>query len=213
MLEELRASVAEARAMPMSASCIVNRAELLDRIAALSEALPGRIADAERVLAEREAVVAAGRAEADRLVAEAAAEREVRLASSPDGTEARAWADDLRARVTAETRALQRETDSYVDSKLANFEVVLEKSLDAARVGRERIAADPADVALRQELRSLAEATLAEFTDVLEKTLQNVRRGRERLAGRHDMEDLGEHVRAQDSGPDGEALPPLPEFE
>jgi F0F1-type ATP synthase membrane subunit b/b' len=212
MLAELRETVAEARAMPMSASCILNRAELLDRIAALAEAVPGRITDAEEILAKRATVVAEGRAEAERIVAEATEERERLLAASPAGLEARKWSEELRASVTAETEALRRETDEYVDSKLANFEVVLEKSLDAVRVGLERLAADPADAALRRELRVGADTTLAEYEEVLVKTLGHVRRGRERLAGRHEMEELGEHVRAQDAdaAPD---LPPLPEIE
>jgi F0F1-type ATP synthase membrane subunit b/b' len=211
MLAELRSMVAEARAMPMSASCILNRAELLDRIAALAEAVPGRITDAEAVLAKRDAVVAEGRAEAERIVAEATGERERLLAASPAGAEALAWAEKLRSTVTAETQTLRRETDEYVDAKLANFEVVLEKSLDAVRVGVERLAAEPADAAQRQELRAAADATLAEYTDVLAKTLGHVRRGRERLAGRNEMEELGEHVRAQDADAAPE-LPPLPEI-
>lgn len=211
MLADLRELVVDARAMPMSASCILNRAELLDRIAVLADAVPGRIADAEKVLADKAAVVAEGHAEAAGILRGARDERDRLLGATPAGAEARAWADELRARTTAETTALQRETDAYVDGKLANFEVVLEKSLDAARVGRERLSADPSDAALRHDLRAGADATLSEFTDVLEKALVNVRRGRERLAGRHDMEALGEHVRAQDGGADGEL--PLPEID
>lgn len=202
-LDALRTLVTEARSMPMSASCIVNRADLLERIAVLGEALPRQLTDAEGVLAEREAVLAAAREEAARIAAEAAAERELLLAATPEGRDALAWAEEVRARATEDAARTRTEIDEYVDAKLANFEVVLEKSLDTARRGREQLAADPgaADEAMRVEVRGYVDTTLGTFVDVVDKALISVRRGRDRLRGRHDMEELGEHIRAQDSEP------------
>lgn len=202
-LDALRTLVTEARSMPMSASCILNRAELLERIAELGEALPRQLTDAESVLAEREAVLAAAREEAERIAVEASAERERLLAATAEGREATAWAEEVRAKATEAAEATRAEIDEYVDAKLANFEVVLEKSLDTARRGRERLAEDPSvgDEAMRVEVRTFVDTTLASFVEVLDKVLVSVRRGRDRLRGRHDMEDLGEHIRAQDGDP------------
>lgn len=211
-LAALREMVSEARSMPMSASCIVNRAELLDRIAELGDRLPRQLTDAEGVLAERDAVLAAAREEAERIVAEAGAERERLLASSAEGREVSAWAEEKRAQVTREATDARAEVDEYVDAKLANFEVVLEKSLDTAKLGRERLEADPeaVDENSRRDIRAYVDSTLADFVEVLDKSLVSVRRGRDRLRGRHDMEDLGDHVRAQDSEPVDAALLDLP---
>jgi hypothetical protein len=202
-LEALRTTVTEARSMPMSASCILNRAELLERIAELGEALPRQLTDAETVLAEREAVLAAARDEAARIEAEAVAERERLLAVTAAGREAAAWAEEVRTRAAEDAARTRAEIDEYVDAKLANFEVVLEKSLATARRGRERVAENPAviDEEMRTEVVAFVDTTLVDFIEVLDKALLSVRRGRDRLRGRHDMEELGEHMRAQDDEP------------
>ncbi|HSV41375.1 MAG TPA: hypothetical protein VLI04_21610, partial [Nocardioidaceae bacterium] len=38
-----------------------------------------------------------------------------------------------------EAEALRHDTDEYVDAKLANFEITLERTLDAVKRGRERL--------------------------------------------------------------------------
>ena len=70
-LDELAEIVHDARAMPMSASCIVNRGQVLDLIEDIREALPDELRDADRLLAEREQVVAEAHEEADRILAQA----------------------------------------------------------------------------------------------------------------------------------------------
>ena len=55
-LAELRRTVAEAHSMPMSASVLVNRAELLGRLDEISAALHSALADSRRVVSERSLV-------------------------------------------------------------------------------------------------------------------------------------------------------------
>ena len=74
-LEELSMLIEEAKAVPLSASCMVNRAVVLDLIDDIRDALPSSLSDADQLLAEREAVVSEGRREADRLIAEAREEQ------------------------------------------------------------------------------------------------------------------------------------------
>ena len=74
-LEELSVLVEEAKAVPLSASCMVNRAVVLDLIDDIRDALPSSLSDADQLLAEREAVVAEGRQEAERLIAQAREEQ------------------------------------------------------------------------------------------------------------------------------------------
>ena len=62
-LDELSSLVEEARSMPMSASCIVNRAELLGLLEELRELLPEEFRHAQLLLDDREAVVEEGRRE------------------------------------------------------------------------------------------------------------------------------------------------------
>ena len=149
-LDELNAIVESARAMPMSASCIVNRTEVLERLEELRKLLPGEIATAQQILDDRGAVVAEGRVEAERILEEARAER-ARLVSKTDVLrEATKEAADVVAAAKADADRMRAEIDDYVDGKLANFEVVLHKTLQAVEKGRAKISG-------RHELDSLGD--------------------------------------------------------
>jgi len=50
-----------------------------------------------------------------------------------------AEADAVRADADAEAARMRRETDDYVDAKLANFEVALHKTIAAVQKGRDKI--------------------------------------------------------------------------
>jgi cell division septum initiation protein DivIVA len=149
-LDELTAIIESARAMPMSASCIVNRTETLERLEELRKLLPGELTTAQQILDERGAVVAEGQAEAERLIEAAKAERAKLIARTEVMREATREAEALLAAAQADTERMRLEIDDYVDAKLANFEVVLHKTLQAVEKGRAKISG-------RHELDSLAE--------------------------------------------------------
>jgi regulator of protease activity HflC (stomatin/prohibitin superfamily) len=138
-LAQIRSAVENARAMPMSASAVVNRAELLAQIDALAAELPKAFGEAQRVIAERDGVVAEGRAEAERIIAEGRSERDRLVSDTEVYRVAKTDADQLREEAQQEAVELRRETDEYVDSRLANFEVALGKTLEAVARGRERL--------------------------------------------------------------------------
>jgi cell division septum initiation protein DivIVA len=139
-LAEVRQVVEEARSMPMSASAVVNRAELLNLLDELRAAIATELADAERVVADRDAVIEEGRREAEQIVADARNEREHVISDTEVYRLAKREADELRAHAQSESDELRRETDEYVDAKLANFEITLERTMEAVKRGRERLA-------------------------------------------------------------------------
>jgi cell division septum initiation protein DivIVA len=139
-LAELRRTVAEARSMPMSASVLVNRAELLGRLDEISAALHSALADSRRVVSERESVVEEGRSEAGRILAGARQERERIIAGTDVHRAAQREAERLLEKARADAEALRVEADDYVDAKLANVEITLERTTEAVRRGRERLA-------------------------------------------------------------------------
>jgi cell division septum initiation protein DivIVA len=139
-IADLRQTVVAARSMPLSASAVVNRGEMLGKIDEISETLGSALADAERVLAERDAVIEAARVEADRIVADAHAEREKITSDTDILRVARREAQRLVDKAQAEAAALRREIDDYVDAKLANFEITLQRTSEAVTRGRERLA-------------------------------------------------------------------------
>ena len=161
VLDHLGALVEDARAVPMSASCVVHRGEVLDLVDEARAALPAEIEQARRVLAEREELAARSRAEADRVVEQgrAEAERLVEQAREEQSrlveatavfsraqTEAdrlleqsQAEADRLVAQASADARAMRLQTEDYVDGKLAGFEEVLATTLATVQRGRDRL--------------------------------------------------------------------------
>ena len=138
-LEELAILIEEAKAVPLSASCMVNRAQVLDMIEDIREALPESLSDADQLLSEREAVVADGRVEADRLIAEARAEQMQMLSQHEVYLVAVAESEALRAETLDEVTRMRRETDDYIDGRLASFEITLHKTLTAVERGRDKL--------------------------------------------------------------------------
>lgn len=148
-LDEIVGMIEGARAMPMSASCVVNRAELLTSLDELRALLPTEFRHAQFVLRDRDDVVDEGRREADRIVADARAERSRLITDTEVFRAAQERAEQLVVEATEQVASMRREIDDYVDGKLANFEVVLTKTLAAVERGRAKISG-------RHELDDLA---------------------------------------------------------
>jgi cell division septum initiation protein DivIVA len=139
-LAQVRQAVEQARAMPMSASAVVNRAELLDLLGQLEGEVEQALSEADRVLRERDQVVAEGRREAEHLVADARNERDRLVSDTEVFRSAQRRAEELLAEARAEAEGLRKETDDYVDSKLATFQITLDRTTEEVRRGRERLA-------------------------------------------------------------------------
>jgi cell division septum initiation protein DivIVA len=138
-LDELAVLIEDAKAMPLSASCLVNRSQVLDLIEEIRQLLPESVQRADELLADREAVVQDGRREADRILDRArteadrlVSEHEVYLAAVDE-------ADALTRQTIDETARMRKETDDYIDAKLATFEITLQKTLQTVDRGRERL--------------------------------------------------------------------------
>ena len=137
---EIRRLVEEARSMPMSASAVVNRGDLLALVDDLEAAMREAFDDSSRVLADREAVVEEGRREAEQIIADARNERDRLVSDTEVYRLAKRRADEELGQAHTEAEELRKETDEYVDGKLANFEIALERTMDAVKRGRERLA-------------------------------------------------------------------------
>ena len=139
MLAKLRELILDARSMPMSASCVINRNEVLEAIDEVVQHLPDEFAEAQRVIDEAQAKVAAGEAEATRLISEARS----RVGQMAEDSEVVTMARELAAKLTAdaetEAAALRRETDVFIDSRMASFESVLHKTSSQVKTARLRL--------------------------------------------------------------------------
>jgi vacuolar-type H+-ATPase subunit H len=208
-LDEIVSMVSGARAMPMSASCVINRADLLTLLEEVRQALPGSLAQAQELIGDREQMVEQARQEAERIIENAHAERGSLISDTEIARRSQAEADRILAEARKEAEEIRADADDYVDSKLANFEVVLTKTLGSVGRGREKLLGtgpgldengyededapershDPET--LRHNADQYVDAKLGAFEAVLAKTLEAVGRGRQKLHGRIATDDLG----------------------
>ncbi|MFJ9935754.1 DivIVA domain-containing protein [Streptomyces virginiae] len=216
-LDEIVAAVGGARSMPMSASCVINRAELLAQLEEVRQALPGSLAQAQELIGGREQMVEDARREAERIIGAAHDQRGSLIADTEIARRSQAEADRILDEARREAEEIRAEADDYVDSKLANFEVVLTKTIGSVDRGREKLLGrgpgldedgypdadapershDPETQ--RQQADAYVDTKLATFEAVLSKTLEAVGRGRQKLLGRVPTDDLGVHMAAQDA--------------
>jgi hypothetical protein len=131
--------VGEARAMPLSSSVMVNRVEAVSLLRQLREALPEELAQARWVVREQDGILEHARADAEQILVEARAEREVLLSKERVVKAAKIEAERIVTEADEAARQMRLEAEDYVDAKLANFEVVLHKTLTAVERGRERL--------------------------------------------------------------------------
>jgi cell division septum initiation protein DivIVA len=150
-LDELTGLIESARAMPMSASCIINRQEVLDAIDTLRAGIPEELTRAKRVLGDKSAVIDQGHQEAQRIIDEALAERHRLISHTEVVKEASREAERLIAAAQAESDRVRVDVDDYVDAKLANFQIILQRTLDAVEHGREKIQGRHAELAALDE--------------------------------------------------------------
>ena len=140
VLATLREQVQNAKAVPMSASCMLNRAETLALIDKALAALVDDTREAERVTATSLETLERAQDEAVQII-KAAEEKAVYLAgSTPVMEKAKAQAAELERRSIAEAEALRREADAYVDARIAAFEAGLQKTMGQVQTMRQRLA-------------------------------------------------------------------------
>lgn len=136
MVGDLVQIVETAKAVPMSASCVINRAEVLEILHELAAGVSEELAESRRLVAERDEVIAQARRDAADHIEAARRER----GSMLSGTEMGREAERIRGSALEEARRIREDADNYVDDKLANFEVVLTKTLQAVGRGRAKMA-------------------------------------------------------------------------
>lgn len=140
VLDAIEQAVLAARAMPMSSSVLVNRAEILELVEQVREALPAQLQRADAVLADADAARAAAHAEAETLVVRARARAAELVEQEAVVTEARARAAQIVADAEETADGLRRDADDYCDRRLADFEIDLGKVLSQVQAGRAKLA-------------------------------------------------------------------------
>lgn len=138
-LHQLERMVAEAKAVPLSASVMLNRAEVDGLLSEIRASVPDELRQARFVVMERDELLQEARRDADAIVAEAREERARLVAGKAVVQAAQREADRIVEDAREHARQIRLEAEDYVDAKLANFEVVLHKTLGAVERGREKL--------------------------------------------------------------------------
>ena len=176
-IQQLEEVVMEAKSMPLSASVLVNREEVLELIQEMRASLPEEIKQARWVVKDREQLLTKARKDAEGLIQQALQEQSKLVAQEEVVRQSAKEAERVLEEARAEARQIRLEAEDYMDQKLAAFEATLTRT-------QEQI----------QGIREHQERNLERIQDQLAKTLQQVERGRERLRGTTLAEEhLGEN--------------------
>ncbi|OKL54658.1 hypothetical protein BSZ39_02945 [Bowdeniella nasicola] len=136
ILDTLADMVRNARAMPMSASVLVSRAEMLEMIDTARELIPTEIARADATLRGADVTIASAREQAERIRAQARREAEQLLGNEEVVTTATRHAKHVEVEAEARAAKLTRDAQDYCDRTLAQLEVNLNRALREVAGGR-----------------------------------------------------------------------------
>ena len=157
LLHRLSDIIGNARPMPLSASVMVNRDELLELVDEALGRLPVELREARWLLKEREEFLAKAQREADDILDAARVQAERMVQRTEVVRTAQHTARSLVDEAEAEARRLRHEAEDYCDQKLAQFEIVLDRTIKTVQAGRSRLS-----VAVDRDDASTAAAAAAD---------------------------------------------------
>ena len=131
--------IATARTIPLSASPMINRDEIIELLEEAVNRLPDELRQARWMLKERHEFVAKTRREADEILdaARVQAERMVQRTEVVRAAEQRAR--QTMETAEADARRLRHETEDFLDQRLGSFEILLDKLQKTVGAGRQRL--------------------------------------------------------------------------
>jgi cell division septum initiation protein DivIVA len=145
-LQQMDELIQEAKSMPLSSSVLVNREEVLELLDAAKSELPEEIKQARWIVKDREELLAKARKTGESIVHKAQDEQHRLLSQEEVVRAAVDEADRVLAEAREQARQIRLEAEDYVDAKLAQFEIVLEKtykelarSIGQVQRGREKL--------------------------------------------------------------------------
>jgi cell division septum initiation protein DivIVA len=142
VVENIEAAIAiveEARSVPLSASCVINRSELLQLLDQIKVSLPKDLAKALSIQREKASILEQAHIQADAVIQQARDEVTRLIENTAIVSSARKEAAKILSEAKAESERDREEIEEYIDSRLANLEVVLNKTLDVISKGRDQL--------------------------------------------------------------------------
>ena len=138
-LEAAISAVEEARSVPLSASCVLNRGEMLQLLDQIKLSFPNDLAKAISILRDKDMILENAHTQADGIIAQARDEVARLVEQTTIVSNARKEATRILAEANADGKKNREEIDEYVDARLATLEVILNKTLDVISKGRDQL--------------------------------------------------------------------------
>jgi vacuolar-type H+-ATPase subunit H len=163
-LQQLEELVREAKSMPLSSSALVNREEALELIAEMKGSLPDEIKQARWVVKDREELLTKARRDAESIVQQAR-EEQLRMAQHEAVVQrAEEEAERIVSEAEESARKMRLESEDYIDAKLAQFEIALQKITEDLLTTNDAVTRTIDQVqGGREKLRGVAPATNPEI--------------------------------------------------
>ncbi len=138
-LEAAIAAVEEARSVPLSASCVINRSELLQLLDKIKVSFPNDLAKAIAIQRDKENILEDAHEQADAIIEQAREEVARLVEQTTIVSSARKEANRILAEANTDGEKSREEIDAYIDSRFATLEVILNKTLDVISKGRDKL--------------------------------------------------------------------------
>jgi len=133
--------VATAKAMPLSASVLVSRDEVIDLLEAALDRMPDELRQARWLLREQEEFIAERQREAAQLMDDVRVQAERMVSRTEIVRQANQVAQRVLNDANEEARRVRHEAEDYCDQKLAGMEIVLDRIQRTVKSGREKLQA------------------------------------------------------------------------
>ncbi|HEX2039967.1 MAG TPA: ATP synthase F0 subunit B [Acidimicrobiales bacterium] len=135
--------VSTAKSMPLSASVLISKDEVLELLQDAVDRLPEELRQARRMLKEREDFLAKVQREAEEILDAARVRAERMVQRTEIVRSAQQTARRTVEEAEDEARRLRHEAEDYCDQKLGAFEVVLDRTLKTVQAGRDKLKVTP----------------------------------------------------------------------
>ncbi|MDQ3385032.1 MAG: hypothetical protein M3503_03315 [Actinomycetota bacterium] len=139
LLRQVADLVGNARPMPLSASVMINRDEVLELVEEAADRLPEELRQARWLLRERDEFLVKVQRQGDDILDQARVQAERMVQRTEVVRAAQHTARRTVEEAEAEARRLRHEAEDYCDQKLAQFELVLERTMRTVQGGRARL--------------------------------------------------------------------------
>lgn len=135
LVDRLEELVNQARQLPMSNKIIMDEDRLIDLVDQMRVSIPEEVKQAQRVMAERDRVLAQGQEKAERTLAMAEQRAAELTEQQPVAAQAKLRAEEIIQQARIDAEAIRADADEYVIETLERMEVEVEAVLSQVKNG------------------------------------------------------------------------------